>query len=284
MGREPHEVEMQEHEAQRVAREYRRPHDAAALDRTIEREIIPRLLMTHRASLPRRAHAGREPSEVDRRTFRSFMEAIRSDNDRVASRIVNERLEAGTAPDVLMSELLGPAADTLGELWYRDDCGFVDVTVGAGLLQRLLRELGQRQSLIPQKYQSPGRILVSSLPGEQHTLGLYMVAEFFYSDGWGVAMGPPTEERSTAQLAADEWFDLIAFSVARDDALLPLRHEIATTRRMSLNQRVRVLVGGHAVNEHRDAVKLLGADARAADAYGAVRIGHQLLADACLSR
>jgi len=111
-----------------------------------------------------------------------------------------------------------------------------------------------------------------------------MVAEFFYSDGWGVAIGPPTEERSTAQLAADEWFDLIAFSVARDDALLPLRHEIATTRRMSLNPRIRILVGGHAVNEHRDAVKLLGADARASDPYSAVRIAHQLLAEACLSK
>ena len=37
------EVDMQEHEAQRTATEFRRSHDAAALDRTIEREIIPRL-------------------------------------------------------------------------------------------------------------------------------------------------------------------------------------------------------------------------------------------------
>jgi MerR family transcriptional regulator, light-induced transcriptional regulator len=280
----PHEVEMLEHEAQRVAMQYRRPHDADALDRTIEREIIPRLLMTHRAALPRRPHSGRESGEIDQRTFRAFMEAVRSDNDQSASRLVQECLDAGTSPGVVMLELLAPAADTLGELWYRDDCGFVDVTVGAGLLQRILRELGQRQSLAPQKYQSPGRILVSSLPGEQHTLGLYMVAEFFYTDGWGVVIGPPTDEQNTAQLAADAWFDLIAFSVARDDALLPLRHEIATTRRMSLNPRVRILVGGHAVNEHRDAVKLLGADARASEPTSAVRIAHQLLAEACFPK
>jgi methanogenic corrinoid protein MtbC1 len=272
---------MQEHEAHRVALEYRRPHDAAALDRTIERDIIPRLLMTHRSALPKRPHAGRESGAIDARTFRAFMDAVRADNDQLALRIVQERLESGATPEVIMLELLAPAADSLGELWYRDDCGFVDVTVGTGLLQRVLRELGQRQALAPLTYQSPGRILVSSLPGEQHTLGLYVVAEFFYSDGWGVVVGPPTEERSTAQIASEEWFDLIGFSIARDDALLPLRHEIASTRRRSLNPRVRILVGGHAVNEHRDAVKLLGADARAADPYSAVRIAHQLLAEAC---
>lgn len=275
---------MQEHEAQRVAVEYRRPHDPAALDRTIEREIIPRLLLSHRSPVPHRPHGGRDSGEIDQRTFRAFMEAIRSPNDQLAFDIVRDRLDGGTTPEVIMMELLAPAADSLGEMWYRDDCGFVEVTVSTGRLQRLLRELGQRQSLTPQKYSSPGRILIASLPGEQHTLGLYMVAEFFYSEGWGVVLGPPTEETATSQMAADEWFDVIAFSVARDDALLPLRHEISTVRRRSLNPRVRILVGGHAVNEHRDAVKLLGADACASDPHDAVRIAQQLLADASLSK
>jgi MerR family transcriptional regulator, light-induced transcriptional regulator len=276
---------MQEQEAQRAAVDYRRPHDAAALDRTIEREIIPRLLMTHRTGVaPSRQAMPPSTGDIDQRSFREFLEAIRGTNDQLSSDIVRTLLQDGMPPDVIMMDLLAPAADTLGEMWYRDECGFVDVTVSVGRLQRLLRELGQRQSLIPGKFNSPGRLLVSSLPGEQHTLGLYIVAEFFYSDGWGVVIGPPTEETPTPQLVASEWFDLVAFSVSRDDALLPLRHEIAATRRRSLNPRVRILVGGHAVNEHRDAVKLLGADARATDPHDAIRVAHQLLAEASLSK
>lgn len=276
---------MQEHEAQRAAVDYRRPHDAAALDRTIEREIIPRLLMTHRTgAAPSRQVMPPSTGDIDQRSFREFLEAIRGTNDQLSTDIVRTLLQDGMPPDVIMMDLLAPAADTLGEMWYRDECGFVDVTVSVGRLQRILRELGQRQSLIPGKFNSPGRILVSSLPSEQHTLGLYIVAEFFYSDGWGVVIGPPTEETPTPQLVASEWFDLVAFSVSRDDALLPLRHEIATTRRRSLNPRVRILVGGHAVNEHRDAVKLLGADARATDPHDAIRVAHQLLAEASLSK
>lgn len=276
---------MQEHEAQRAAVDYRRPHDAAALDRTIEREIIPRLLMTHRTgAAPSRQVMPPSTGDIDQRSFREFLEAIRGTNDQLSTDIVRTLLQDGMPPDVIMMDLLAPAADTLGEMWYRDECGFVDVTVSVGRLQRILRELGQRQSLIPGKFNSPGRILVSSLPSEQHTLGLYIVAEFFYSDGWGVVIGPPTEETPTPQLVASEWFDLVAFSVSRDDALLPLRHEIAATRRRSLNPRVRILVGGHAVNEHRDAVKLLGADARATDPHDAIRVAHQLLAEASLSK
>lgn len=276
---------MQEHEAQRAAVDYRRPHDAAALDRTIEREIIPRLLMTHRTGVgPPRQAIPAASGDIDQRAFREFLEAIRGTNDHIASDIVRTLLQGGTPPDIIMMDLLAPAADTLGEMWYRDECGFVDVTVSVGRLQRILRELGQRQSLVPGNFSSPGRILVSSLPGEQHTLGLYIVAEFFYSDGWGVVIGPPTEQTPTPQMVAAEWFDLVAFSVSRDDALLPLRHEIAATRRKSLNPHIRILVGGHAVNEHRDAVKLLGADARASDPHDAIRVAHQLVAEASLSK
>lgn len=175
------EVDMQEHEAQRAAVDYRRPHDAAALDRTIEREIIPRLLMTHRTgAVPLRQSRPPSIGDIDRRAFREFLEAIRGSNDQMATDLVRSLLQEGMPPDVIMMDLLAPAADTLGEMWYRDECGFVDVTVSVGRLQRILRELGQRQSLVPGKFNSPGRILVSSLPGEQHTLGLYIVAEFFY--------------------------------------------------------------------------------------------------------
>lgn len=99
-----------------------------------------------------------------------------------------------------------------------------------------------------------------------------------------MVIGPPVEEVNTAELVKSEWFDIVALSVSRDDALLPLRHEIAAVRRNSLNTGVRILIGGHAVNEHRDAVKLLGADARATDPHDGVRVAHQLLADASLGK
>lgn len=280
---------MQEHEAQRTVTDYLRPQDAAALDRTIEREIIPRLLMSHRVGAlpPREALLPKpngQPTDVTRHLLRSFLEAVRAHDERAAVNIVSSLLGAGLAPDVIMMDLLAPTADTLGDMWYRDECDFVEVTVAVGRLQRILRELGQRQALIPTKSVAPGRVLLSSLAGEQHTLGLYIVAEMFVWDGWGVVMGPPTEDTPASQLVVHEWFDIVAFSVARDDALLPLRHEIAIVRRRSMNPRVRILIGGRAVNEHRDAVKLLGADASAIDPHDAVTVAHHLTSEALALR
>jgi len=276
---------MQEQEAHWATGEVRRHHDAAALDRTIEREILPRLLLSHRGGqVPAPEQSPQHESDLDRRTLREFVRAIQSTAEEPAQEIVTNLLGEGMSPGAIMLELIGPTADSLGELWYRDDCDFVQVTVATGRLQRYLRELGQRQVVASSEYASSGRILVSSLPGEQHTLGLYMVAEFFYSDGWGVVVGPPAEQRSMVELVASEWFEIVAFSVARSEALLPLRHEIAAARRSSLNPRVRVLIGGHAVNEHRDAVKLLGADARARHPAEAIRVAHRLLAEATANR
>jgi MerR family transcriptional regulator, light-induced transcriptional regulator len=85
--------------------------------------------------------------------------------DGVAVSLVSSLLNSGVAPDVIIMDVLAPTAETLAEVWYRDACDFVEVTVAVGRLQRTLRELGQRQTLIPTKAISPGQVLLSSLSG-----------------------------------------------------------------------------------------------------------------------
>ena len=67
--------------------------------------------------------------------------------------------------ETLYVELLEPTARHLGEMWDRDECDFIDVTLGVGRLQKLLAIFNDTYSL-PQL--GDRRVfLMATAPGNQ---------------------------------------------------------------------------------------------------------------------
>lgn len=182
----------------------------------------------------------------------------------------------GYGIDLLYLELVAPAAIRLGEMWKDDTCDFVDVTVGVGRLQRIVRSLGHEFGASPAEAGS-ARILLTCVSGEQHTLGMFLVAEFFLKDGWNVRMGAPVDGAELIATMRSGYFDVVGFSVACDSNLARLRRDIASVRRHSQNRRIAVLVGGRSFNENPALVDRVDADGTALDARGATVAARRLL-------
>jgi methanogenic corrinoid protein MtbC1 len=235
----------------------------------LEREIVARLLRgdTLTAANPARPMVG---SEVTRADLEGFLRDVLGDSDDGALISARAMVERGVSTESIYLDLLAPTARALGDLWSDDTCDFVVVTVALGRLQGVLRQLS-RVFITPASptESTVGRILLSCIPGEQHTLGLFMVAEFMIRDGWGVSVGAPVEERELLNLVRDEWFDAIGFSVACDSRLWQLQREIRRVRAGSRNTRIAVIVGGRVFNDRPDLVRRVGADASAVDARSA---------------
>jgi methanogenic corrinoid protein MtbC1 len=115
------------------------------------------------------------------------------------------------------------------------------------------------------------------VPGEQHTLGLFMVAEFFLRDGWSVSAGPPLTESDLLHTVQDNWFDVIGLSVGFTDRLGALRRQVARVKRASRNPDLLILVGGTAFGEDPGLAGRLGADSWAADGRQAPGIARAML-------
>lgn len=166
-------------------------------------------------------------------------------------------------------ELLAPTAERLGDMWSEDSCDFLDVTLAMGRLQRTVRELGHDFVGGSPDGADDRRVLLSAIPGEQHTLGLFMVADYLLRDGWGVRVATPATSTELAAVMREHWFDVVGFSVGCDTRLLALRHEIAAVRRNSRNPQVAIVVGGRIFVEHPELVGHIGADGFAASAADA---------------
>jgi methanogenic corrinoid protein MtbC1 len=254
------------------------------MSRMLEREVVPRLVRAEPGVLESRASSARNATAISRADLELFLREVRGESEDAAVAVANALLERGVPTEAIYLDLLAPTANALGDMWSADTCDFVEVTVALGRLQRVLRQLSRVFIAAPTPgNDSVGRVLLSCIPGEQHTLGLFMVAEFMIRDGWGVSVGPPLTEADLLDLLRHEWFDVVGFSVTCDSRLSHLQREIRKVRACSRNSGIGIIVGGRVFNDHPELVRRIGADACAADAKAAPETARELIARARVS-
>ncbi len=234
------------------------------LGKTIEREILPRLLTRKRSG-------GQEPETASPDAFgadaiAAFVELIIEDDVEqlraVADRVI---LQTG-GRDVLLHELLTPAAQLLGEMWEHDSCDFMTVTLGVYRLNQIMKETASGGIEVPLADGFDHRILLLPAPGEQHSFGLSMVADAFREGGWCVRSAPSATRGQLVHLVQDEWFDVIGLSVTAERWLKGLPSCIRAVRAASCNPHAFVMLGGRAIINHPERTRFLGADGVAMDA------------------
>lgn len=214
---------------------------------------------------------------VDDPLVPEVVKAALATEDRVIRELIDDLLKQGRSVQSIYLDLLAPSARALGDMWVEDSCDFVEVTMAVGRLQLVLRDLSQMFVRDRPEEEVAGRVLLACVPGEQHSLGLFMVAEFFVRDGWEVHVGPPLSDEQLLADVRTEWYDIVGFSVSCDSRLDHLKREIHRVRQASRNRAVLILAGGRAFNEHPGLLERIGADASAANAELAPERARQML-------
>lgn len=183
---------------------------------------------------------------------------------------VKSRRQLGESPEQLCLVTLTTIARQLGRWWEEDRCGFVEVTLGMLALQTVLRDLAPALASGPVGSQRRTALMLP-MPGEQHSFGISMVAEFFRAGGWHVAQASGASERDLKRRISREWFGVVALSCGVSDRLPALPALIASIRAHSFNPDVAVMVGGAAFLDDAANAAAAGADATARDATEALR-------------
>jgi MerR family transcriptional regulator, light-induced transcriptional regulator len=248
-------------------------HDAesrvARLTRTIEAEIIPRLLLANSQG-PRQMTVARGHRTIVDSDVCMLVTTVLEQDTASAVRLFDQLESEGVARETLFLDLLAPAARKLGDAWLDDTLSFAAVTVGLSGLQQLLRHLSpqfeDRAGLKPHGRQ----VLLFAAPGEQHSFGLFMVEAFFRSTAWDVTNASTIPIGDITTMVRRNWFDVVGISKSSDALLGDIASVITRLRRASRNRNLTVLVGGPAFNAKPELVVQVGADATGVDARQAV--------------
>ena len=235
---------------------------------TVERRVIPRLILAHglRPSLMRAAERLAIPQMVD-----AFAQMVMSPDESASIQFCETLLAQGAPAELLYAELLGPTARRLGRLWDCDARSLFDVAQGLSQLQYLVATFAD-------KFRGSGapptcgrRALLMPYPGDEHTFGLSMVQQHFIKDGWQLWSDHPSTIEAVGDLVRAVNFDLVGFSIARLSEPRRVATAIRLIRSASCNPDLAIMAGGAALIDQPALVAIIGADATALDGRRAVR-------------
>lgn len=252
----------------------RRPADetevSEQLSRTIESEVIPRLMLAHQVDPGWAVEAVEEKAEATAGNIEEFARLVLQDDPELVVAYLESRRAEGVALDRIFLELMAPTARLLGEYWNQDICDFAQVTIGLSLLQQMLRKYSPASTVDGEANAESRHALVLPAPGEQHTFGICMVEEFMRAGGWRVEHHPAKSSDEIVSTVQDNWYSVVGLSLSTENFYAPLSECISNIRRTSRNSLVGVMVGGPFFIEHPELIKSVGADATAVNGPDAV--------------
>ena len=259
-------------------------HEADELDRpsrvlarTIENDIIPRLLQAHRAESQQPTIPRPLPSARDVDDTMAFATFVIANDEPAINASVKKLLARGRSFDDTCLDLLAPAARHIGDFWWNDTCSFLDVTLALCKLQNVLRDLGNLRDDVVPPIDAKKSILLTAPPSNQHMFGFRMVEDFFRRADWTVCGLPGASLEDMVVTIRRDWFAVVGLSVGCEDDMPKLKILIATLRAASRNRSIVVLVGGPSLTDKPEQAVAIGADATANDARQAVAQAERLV-------
>jgi len=181
-----------------------------------------------------------------------------------AERYIIDLRDGGVPIETLFLELLEPTAGYLGRMWQEDECDFLDVARGVLCLQTLLAKFDCVHEL-----PAAGELrtlLMATMPGETHSLGVAMVEKFFAAWGWGVQSERESSTEQLVKIVSNRGFAVVGLNVSSALRLTTVARTIHEIRAHSKNAEIGILVGGSVFLEQPELVAAVGADATALNA------------------
>lgn len=247
----------------------------ARLVRAIEGEIVPRLVLVRRVTRTSRVIEGRirAPDDTD---VAELVRLLLAHDVQVAAGYVASLRQQGASLEGVCLKLLAPAARELGLMWEKDECDFMQVTVGLCRLHQVLRDISAEWRADDLSAGVDKTILLAPVPGEQHTFGIMLVAHFLRQAGWEVWHEFPETPAQLLEAVRRSWFAVVGLSVGCDSRLEEVANLIKDVRTVSHNRAIGVLVGGPVLVANPEVARLIGADGTAADGQCAVSQAERL--------
>ena len=167
-------------------------------------------------------------------------------------------------------ELFQPSARLLGTIWEEDVEDFSAVTLALWKMQQTMYYFSDSFLSDEQIKQRKGTIFLCPFPGSQHSMGLFMVSEFFRKDNWNVLGDPSISSNDLKKSISNNYYDILGISIGSSHHVDGLSTLIKSLRKISKNPDVFIMVGGPMALKSPNLFNSVGADAQASNAKDAI--------------
>ncbi len=195
---------------------------------------------------------------------RELAELLVEADQAAARELIEELNRAEVSITPLYTNLLEPAARSLGDLWAQEWCSEFEVTLGLYRILAAARLLGGVEPPHFDPRTKGATVLIAPEPGELHHLGAALDEDILWRAGWSPQCEYPTDDRMLQELVSANWFDAVDLSLSaafqRAHWLPRLAKSIADMRHASCNPDLVVVVGGRVFVDRKASAAQVGAD------------------------
>jgi methanogenic corrinoid protein MtbC1 len=164
--------------------------------------------------------------------------------------------------------VIQPALYQIGEKWQSNQVSVAQEHMATAIVQTVMTA-GLLRSTSPAPINK--RALLACVEGNNHAIGLRMVADAFQLAGWDVQYLGASVPTAALVKQAVEWKpDLVGLSVSFAQQMPAVKAAIAQLAQRLGDARPAVMIGGLAINRFNPLAGVAGADATSADAGAAV--------------
>lgn len=205
----------------------------------------------------------------------AFEAALLAGDQRAAMVLVNACIDQGQSLIDVEQHVIQPALYHIGDCWQANQISVAEEHLATAIAQAVMTT-GLLRSPVPEMLGK--RVLLACVAGNQHAVGLHMVADAFQLAGWDIRyLGASVPGPAIVQLAADWKADLVGLSASFAHQLRGVKETIALLRETIGTGGPAVMVGGLAFNRFPRIADLIGADASTADARAAVARANRIV-------
>jgi len=206
----------------------------------------------------------------------AFEAALLAGDQRAALAVVNRCMDDGNSLVDVELHIIQPALYAIGEKWKANQVTIAQEHLGTAIVQSVMTMAMLRS---PPPVPINRRALLACVEGNDHTIGLRMVADALHFAGWDVQnLGANMPTLSLVNHAAEWTPDLVGLSVSLPQQLRVVKAVISLLDERLGSARPAVIVGGLALNRFNALSRVVGAAAFGADPKEAVVQARRLVA------
>lgn len=215
---------------------------------------------------------------------KTFFEALIHQDMAQSMAVIESALQAGVPAKRILLNVVSAAMDQVGDLQANQEITLSEVFVMARIsdsaIDRLLRVVHFRVSRPYSDNSEEISVIVGSAEGDYHSLGRKIVCSFLRMAGFQVTdLGVNVSAEKFVDRAEAQNAPVICVSAL----LLHTAENITKIRELlcerGLENRIKLVVGGAVFNFDRELYHMVGADATAVNAPGAVAVVRSLLGE-----
>ena len=190
--------------------------------------------------------------------------------------LVQQALDEGTDPKVILNEGLLAGMSVIGGRFKRGEIFVPDVVISARAMSKGLEILEPR--LVEVGNEAVGKVVLGTVKGDLHDIGKNLVAMMFKGAGFEVFdLGVDVDAETYIEKAEEVGADIIGMSALLSTTMPNMKEVIDLLKEKGLRDKYVVMIGGAPVNENF--CEQIGADCYTADAASCAEEAKKLVTE-----